>query len=145
MVYSLVYVSTATQLLTQDDLDDILATAHRHNGELGVTGALLYIDGNIMQVLEGEEQTVRDLYTRIAVDPRHHGLITIWEGDRPERQFPSWTMAYRNLDLDDDKLSGYSEFLNTRRTDNQDFGPSPSVCQRLLMSFRRTLAASSSL
>jgi hypothetical protein len=33
-----------------------------------------------MQVLEGDERTVRALYEKIGVDPRHSGEITLLQG-----------------------------------------------------------------
>ena len=38
---------------------------------MGITGLLLFIDGGFLQMLEGEERAVRELYTRIAADRRH--------------------------------------------------------------------------
>jgi len=76
----LVYVSSATLPFSGEDLRALLATCRENNAELGVTGMLLYKDGNFMQVLEGDEQAVRGLYARIAADPRHGGEITLQEG-----------------------------------------------------------------
>jgi len=81
---------------------------------------LLYKDGNFMQAIEGDEDVVRALHARIALDPRHRGLITLLEGSVPERQFPDWSMGFQNLDAGDaQSVPGYSQFLNT---------PSPTRC-----------------
>ena len=41
---------------------------------------LLYKDGNLMQVLEGEESAVRALYAKITADDRHRGHMILWDG-----------------------------------------------------------------
>ncbi|HWF37906.1 MAG TPA: BLUF domain-containing protein [Candidatus Acidoferrales bacterium] len=52
-----------------------------------VTGMLLYKDGCFMQVLEGNEEAVIDLAEKIQRDPRHKNMMTLYQGDSPERQF----------------------------------------------------------
>ncbi len=54
MVYFLLYVSSATNLFSRKDLDVILDMSRRNNTALAVSGILLYKDGNLMQLLEGE-------------------------------------------------------------------------------------------
>ena len=49
----LCYVSTATRLMTQADLLDLLATARQRNKACDVTGMLLYKDMSFVQILEG--------------------------------------------------------------------------------------------
>ncbi len=51
MIYFLVYVSSATTLFSRSDLEDILVKSNQNNSRLGVSGALLYKGGNLMQVL----------------------------------------------------------------------------------------------
>jgi len=48
------------------DLDDILTASRRNNALMGISGLLLFIDGGFLQMLEGEERAVRELYTRVA-------------------------------------------------------------------------------
>ena len=78
---------------------------------------LLYKDGNFMQLLEGEEATVRELYTIIIDDQRHCNVTTISEETTPERLFPSWSMGFQNLRMvDPAKFPAYSDFLDTPLT-----------------------------
>ena len=138
MPFYLVYVSSATTLFSDSELDEILNISHRNNTRLDVSGMLLYKDGNLMQVLEGEEANVRSLYTKIAADRRHKGLITLLDGYAPERQFPDWSMAFRNLDkAKSHSTPGYSEFLNMPLT-AESFADA-TTCQRLLKSFRDSM------
>ena len=139
MLHQLVYVSSATELLERAQLDEILAVSRRNNAARGVTGMLLYKDGNLMQVLEGEPDVVRETYERIGRDPRHRGLLVLLDDAVEERSFDEWTMAFRDLDAADAQaVPGYSEFLNTSLTSPELTGD-PSAAQRLLSTFRRSM------
>jgi len=138
MLYYLVYVSSATQLYSRADLDDILTTSHANNSRRSITGALLYKEGNLMQVLEGEERSVKDLYETIARDPRHKGAILVLQGPEETRQFGDWTMAFRDLSTSGPRSSGYSDFLNTRLS-SAEFTADPSLCHRLLATFKQSM------
>lgn len=109
----LVYVSSATQPFSSAQLVALLDKARRNNAPVGVTGLLLYRDGNFMQVLEGEPDAVAKIHARIALDPRHQGLITLIRRPIAERTFSEWSMAFRDLnDAETKALPGYSDFLN---------------------------------
>ena len=111
MIFSTVYVSTASETWDQDGLKALLARCRSRNAAAGVTGLLLYRDGVFMQVLEGEEEAVRALYRRIAHDPRHHDVTNIWVAHAPQRRFPDWSMGFRNLEEHDVGLEGYRDLL----------------------------------
>jgi hypothetical protein len=81
-------------------LTSILETSVRRNGEDGITGMLLYIGGNIMQVLEGEENAVRRTYERIGRDPRHRNIVLLTEETMTTRDFPDWRMGYKQVSED---------------------------------------------
>ena len=66
---------------------ELLAVARRNNPRAGVTGQLLYKDGNFMQLIEGDEAAVRALFARIERDPRHGGVIVLLDHVVPEREF----------------------------------------------------------
>ncbi len=132
-MYRLIYVSSAVSLFTDDQLNELLEVSRRNNSAAGITGILLYVEGNFIQVLEGEKPMVVETQQRIANDPRHQGLITLLEGDEPEREFPDWSMGFKKVPgREGALLPGYSDFLN-RGTD-----PSKqrSTALRLLENFR---------
>lgn len=138
-MFFLVYVSSATQQFSAEDLRALLGTCRKNNAELRVTGMLLYKDGNFMQVLEGDEGAVRGLYERIAADPRHGGEITLQQGFAEDRQFPDWSMGFRDLDAPEARADpAYNEFLNAPLT-GQEFSGEPSRAQKLLLTFKRTM------
>lgn len=131
-MYQLIYVSSATAPLTKEALITLLTHSRARNEAAGISGLLLYKGGNIMQVIEGEETTVKSLYQRIECDPRHYGHIVLVQGPIGQRNFPDWTMGFRDLGDDSVRaLPGFSEFLNTPLT--QSVG---SRAERLLHVFR---------
>lgn len=73
----------------------------RHNKALGVTGMLLYASGYFMQVLEGEPDSVADIYGRIAKDARHTDLAVLSNEPIAKRSFSQWNMGYRGLTQED--------------------------------------------
>lgn len=138
-MYFVVYVSSAAYKFHTPDLLDLLDRARVNNARLGVTGMLVYKDGNFMQVLEGEEAVVRNLVTKIGHDPRHKGMIRLIEGPQAERQFPDWSMGFRDLRSPGlDAVPGFSDFLNTRLT-GEEFASDPTRAQKLLLSFKRSM------
>lgn len=100
---------------------------------------LPYKDGNFRQALEGEEPVVRELYAKISRDRRHDGVLALLQGTVPARQFPDWSMGFRDLNSSDVRsLPGYNEFLNTPLT-GAEFSDDPTRCQRLLTMFKKMM------
>lgn len=96
-MYFLVYLSTATALFSEDALEDILQTSRRNNATNNITGLLLYHDGAILQVLEGEQAAVENLFQRLLLDNRHHSVLKMMDGYTGERYFVEWSMGFRRL------------------------------------------------
>jgi hypothetical protein len=139
MVSFLVYVSSAIVPFSPAELVDLLAKSRENNAKLGISGALLYKDGNFMQVLEGPAEQVQSLYAKIGRDPRHRGVLRLLEGTQPTRQFVDWSMAFRNLNAPEARtMQGYSEFLNTSLT-GSEFVSDPTRCQKLLATFKKSM------
>lgn len=118
-MYYIIYLSAATKLLTDEELKEILTISTKNNQQLQVTGMLLYSDGNIIQVIEGDQQRVKKLYTKISYDSRHHQIIKLSEGELPERNFPDWSMGFRTVSAKEfSQIPGFKqvgdhEFLKT--------------------------------
>ena len=127
----LVYGSTTPRVLGHDELLEILRVSRRNNAAVGVTGALLYADGNVMQVLEGPAPAVEATYDRIARDPRHRRVLPLIRGVVAERSFPDWSMGgFRDPGVlgDEDRAGTQSLFDLT--------ADGPDRAHRLLASFR---------
>ena len=90
-----------------------------------------------MQMLEGPTAAVKATFGRITKDPRHHGIIVLIKEAAEERHFPGRPMAFRDLDLPEQRdVPGYSEFLNTPLT-GKEFASRPSQCEILLLLFKQ--------
>lgn len=50
-----------------------------------------------MQVLEGEEDAVQEVYAQIRQDPRHTNFITFANKPVAQRAFTEWAMAFQSV------------------------------------------------
>jgi Sensors of blue-light using FAD len=94
MPYQVIYSSESATPMQMDDLEEILEGARESNAEVGITGALVYVDGFFLQVLEGESEEVLQLMGRISRDVRHEAVTVLRQGEVPAARFSDWTMAY---------------------------------------------------
>jgi hypothetical protein len=75
------------------ELGTLFSTARRNNKKAAVTGALLLTGDWFVQVLEGDEPTVRALFDTISADPRHDSVTLLDTGQVGDRVFARWSMA----------------------------------------------------
>ena len=101
----LLYVSNTSRDLAPAELNQILAVSRANNVALDVTGLLLFIDGGFLQILEGEERTVRELFDRIAADPRHWNTRILLDRESP-RAFGGWSMGFERPGAADPETAG---------------------------------------
>ena len=95
-VYQLLYHSRATAQLGEAELPELLERARHYNAEHHITGLLLHSNGYFVQVLEGEETAVRDLFAKIQQDPRHQEVEMVRQGPGP-RRFAEWSMGFGHV------------------------------------------------
>ena len=100
------------------EVDRILATARRRNPSMGVTGALLFNQNRFAQVLEGPQEAIQDLFTRIQLDERHSEVHLLAFEEVTERTFASWSMAFVGEDSEAarrfSEIGGDADFLVER-------------------------------
>lgn len=96
-LHRLIYISSGRRKFGDEELRDILDVSRTNNAEIDVTGMLLYLDGNFLQLLEGGRDDVEALYERIALDKRHSGAIVLSRAEVAERSFPDWAMGLKML------------------------------------------------
>lgn len=94
MTYQIVYSSESATPMQSDELEEILEHARSSNATKGITGALIYVDGVFLQILEGETHTVRELMARISKDVRHETVTVLKQGEISCATFSDWKMAY---------------------------------------------------
>jgi hypothetical protein len=96
----LIYVSHLVDD-NESTLAAILESAVRNNRQNGITGMLLYADGSLIQVLEGDESAVQTTYDRICQDRRHSQVTCLQVEPVAERHFAHWSMGYKRLRAED--------------------------------------------
>ncbi len=140
-LHNLFYCSLAEKDISKDDILNILSWSRQYNKKNDVTGILLYWKktNQFMQVLEGEENILLNLYDKICKDTRHSLIKIIYQEGIIERGFKDWTMAFQSIDeIDTSSLDGFSEFskldFTTERTNI-----SPSIAINLIQSFKSYL------
>jgi len=134
-LYCLVYTSIACQKISDDDLQDLLNKTRKKNETRDVTGVLLFLDPFFMQVLEGEETMVNDLFNLIKQDARHDKVSLIYRKPIDERYFPDWKMGFSKITHENiSTLEGFSDFLQTPTP--EFFRNSHSKVDELLYKFK---------
>jgi hypothetical protein len=114
-VLSIAYVSVATSPMSDPDIVELLRRSRINNERDGITGALLYHRDRFIQIVEGDDDTVRARFATIAADDRHRNVRSMREKRIPERQFPHWTMGFRSLsDESVTQLDGFEDFFARR-------------------------------
>ncbi|WP_424932731.1 BLUF domain-containing protein [Amaricoccus macauensis] len=104
MIKFIVYVSEAVSPPSAVELGNLLESSRKRNTADGVTGLLVYrFDpavgrGHFLQVIEGQESAIEDLWGRISKDGRHYSIIVLEEGSESARMFEDWSMGFRNID-----------------------------------------------
>lgn len=93
-MYELTYQSDAAQDLTTEEINSILEVARRCNAEHNITGCLIFFNNSFIQIIEGEEEDIKQLFSNLQKDERHKNIKIIFEGQIEERMFSEWGMAY---------------------------------------------------
>jgi hypothetical protein len=108
---------------------------------------LLRKDGGFLQVFEGDETKVKMLFQKISRDPRHTGVTIVHQSSSDRREFPDWSMGFRDLRSSDvSSIPGYNHFTESPLSLG-DFTKDPSRAKQLLLLFKNekgTSAKSSS-
>lgn len=136
---SVVYVSSAKRDMPEAELAELLHNSRQNNEKVGITGLLLYKDGNFMQAIEGPREAVLHLARKVETDARHRGMIILTQKPSKERNFADWSMAFQNLDqLPEEDAAAFSPFLSTSLLDEK-FRSTPANCYRLLLRFKANI------
>jgi hypothetical protein len=133
----LLYVSNASRDIAPRALDAILSASRANNTLLGITGLLLHIDGGFLQILEGDERAVRELYTRVAADRRHWEPRILLDREIAAPTFIGCSMGFERPSLNDPETAGM--FGVTRETIHGRLSPAAGrIVALMLETFYRT-------
>lgn len=93
-MHLIAYVSTCT--VPENELDkaisDIISVAKIENEKRGITGVLFFHDHQFLQIIEGDEDKLRQLMINIQNDNRHVSVEYLVDKPVHERGFSQWNM-----------------------------------------------------
>ncbi len=93
------YISRFSRTLSHIEIDEIGHVAQKNNKKDNITGVFICSSGVFFQTIEGDDEKIDRLFTKIKHDPRHKDLICLkTEKDIGKRQYPDWSMKMLNLD-----------------------------------------------
>ncbi|WP_372645401.1 BLUF domain-containing protein [Ancylomarina sp.] len=133
----IVYLSYSVKELSESELNSLLATIRRKNEVQNITGLLLYNDEAFIQVIEGNRETIHQIFDLISKDSRHSNIVKLLEEPITKRAFPDWSMGFRKIDKEQNlQLPGFSDFMHTDKSTVSMKGITKEV-MHLLNSFRK--------
>ena len=94
-IFRLTYLSKPVNPFTDADWDDIESKSVEANNSRDVTGLLIVSGDRILQILEGREDAVRELYTKIEADRRHTVIKLVCAVEDEVRLLLTWSMVVR--------------------------------------------------
>ena len=133
----IVYTSTAAALFERQELLNLLEESVQRNTSAGITGLLLYKEGSFMQVLEGEERAVKELFSKICRDSRYRNVVTLIQETIAQCEFNGSAMAFYDRKTAE-KPPGCSDFLNTP-LNGDAYSKDASKAKRLLSLFKKNI------
>ena len=109
--------------MSEDELVNLLTIARVNNNRQKLTGVLIYSGGTFIQVLEGEESSIDQIFGVIEQDSRHKNVLKLLDEIVTERTFPDWSMGFTSLEPDKTKnligfLNSTKELLTNNERDN---------------------------
>lgn len=104
--HQLIYVSQPTIEFVDEALLDILKIAQIENHKQRISGLMVYHNGKFMQLLEGDEINVKNLFAKIQRDTRHTDIKVLLERDSAKRCFSTWAMGFGMSGCSNGFLSG---------------------------------------
>lgn len=118
---SISYVSAAAESFDDARLAALLDQSRRSNHEHDLTGMLLYRRGRFFQVLEGPQDAVDELMTKIRRDPRHTDVRMLLSEEIDERRFSEWTMGYEPIGVPSTLApEGFRDTFDDLESDDDD-------------------------
>lgn len=99
LLYHVVYCSRAADGMDSAEVGRIVASAHRHNPESGITGVLAFANGVFFQWIEGPRPEIEKLMAILHGDSRHHDIVSLSQSEEVrERLYPNWDMEQVGAD-----------------------------------------------
>lgn len=99
-------------------LSTIVQRSQTANQAAGITGAMIHQDGQIIQVIEGEEASIDLLYRKICADPRHTDITELYQQPIIKRSFKQWSLQGLTVNVEEsfstETIQLVSDLFDTR-------------------------------
>lgn len=98
MLKTICYLSNQREKLSLLELEKLYEQTLTNNITNNITGALLLIKSQFIQVIEGEEAVIDTLFKTISEDTRHQHIIVINDSIIEKRLFTNFDSNYSIID-----------------------------------------------
>ncbi len=127
-MFCLVYRSVALPSFKKNELNEMLHKARVNNSRDGITGCLLFYEGEFIQYIEGTQLKVLNLFDKINTDNRHEDITLLAHGERDSREFNNWEMAYEDFFGDNDQINYLRLLIDSfKENAHSSIHPDPSA------------------
>lgn len=99
MLTSIIYRSHAHSSISRTSIMKMIELANVHNIKSDVTGILIFNGIHFLQLLEGPQVQVNEIYSRICTDTRHYNIVELLNDVAPFRRFGNAGMELIDIDL----------------------------------------------
>ncbi len=89
----LIYTSIESHHITFDEIEEIIKIAITENYKHNITGMLIYNGIYFLQVIEGDEVSVLQLFENLKKDLRHKDINILDLRTIEQRDFENWNMG----------------------------------------------------
>nr|WP_249435053.1 diguanylate phosphodiesterase [Enterobacter chengduensis] len=108
------------------ELRELVERARIRNANLNITGVLLAKGSDVLQILEGSEESVLKLFHKIRDDRRHSGVVELMRDYGPRRRFENVGMLLFDLQTQSPKavlqsILNYSKLESYLTSDDRVF------------------------
>lgn len=115
----IVYYSITNHKVTPDFITTILEHARVSNINKNITGCLIYYNNIFLQLLEGKEENVESLFSKIIKDNRHKEVTLVYKEKISKRIFPNWSMAYHAFDKNSNEAQQFIKSIQFFSENNE--------------------------
>lgn len=112
-LWAMVCVSSAEEILNKEEVEQLLAEARSKQALNGLTGIIIFSDGNVLMLVEGEKDVVQAQFTGILRSPKHHSVMKIADMAIPHRYFEDYPLAFKPIHSE--QLKSLDDFAEPER------------------------------
>lgn len=115
--------------MSNSEIEALVLQSQKNNLTHNITGLLFFDNHRFIQIIEGPDEAIRDLYTTLETDKRHQDVTLLHKIGISQRSFGNWDMAYEplpdhnfeTLDIVKNSLNA-REVLQITKTSHKNFG-----------------------